>query len=201
LIFYSEPPNNTEENSDTTHPKDSEEVRVDKDNQGDKKLNTQVSDIESKSTMSTEDSPRDSAASQNSQSDTQSTDRTEKQIENETGPVSVDNSGAKAVVNVQTVDNSPEVRQTTSEVKTSTPQTEDRSSRERYDSRISIEEEEAEFEEDKIMGKWRRGSTLHYNLFLFFTNTVLFHNNCSCSVLWNFKISFYYDQISVVVCT
>ncbi|XP_056011887.1 C-Jun-amino-terminal kinase-interacting protein 3-like isoform X6 [Ostrea edulis] len=143
------PPNNTEENNDTTHPKDSEEVRVEKGNQGDIKQNTQVSDIESKNTVSTEDSPCDSAASQNSQSDTQSTDRTEKQLENESGHVSVDNSDAK--VNIQTVDSSPEVRQPTSEFKTSTPQTDDSTSRERYDSRLSIEEEEAEFEEDKIM--------------------------------------------------
>lgn len=166
LIFYSEPPNNTEENNDTTHPKDSEEVRVEKGNQGDIKQNTQVSDIESKNTVSTEDSPCDSAASQNSQSDTQSTDRTEKQLENESGHVSVDNSDAK--VNIQTVDSSPEVRQPTSEFKTSTPQTDDSTSRERYDSRLSIEEEEAEFEEDKIMGKWRRNSTLLYTLFVLY---------------------------------
>ncbi|XP_062572092.1 C-Jun-amino-terminal kinase-interacting protein 4-like isoform X5 [Saccostrea cucullata] len=143
------PKNNTEESSSATQPKDSQEVKVEKDNQGSNEINTQVSESETKTIVSPEVS--DSAASQNSQQVTQSSERTEVTIESDSKSVTVEKSDNKVSDN-QTVTSSPEVIKPTSELKASTPHPEDSNSgRERHDSRLSIEEEEAEFEEDKIM--------------------------------------------------
>uniref|UniRef100_A0A8W8LCA6 JNK-interacting protein 3 n=1 Tax=Magallana gigas TaxID=29159 RepID=A0A8W8LCA6_MAGGI len=141
------PQNNTEENSSTAQPKDSQEVKVETDNQGESESNTQVSN---NTDNTTELSPSDGKASQKSQSVPQSVDRTEDStLDNER--VTVDRSDSENMIDNQNVVSSPEVSKPP-EVKTSTPQTEDGRGRERHDSRLSIEEEEAEFEEDKIMG-------------------------------------------------
>lgn len=141
------PQNNTEENSSTAQPKDSQEVKVETDNQGESESNTQVSN---NTDNTTELSPSDGKASQKSQSVPQSVDRTEDStLDNER--VTVDRSESENMIDNQNVVSSPEVSKPP-EVKTSTPQTEDGRGRERHDSRLSIEEEEAEFEEDKIMG-------------------------------------------------
>lgn len=139
------PKNNTEEN--TTQQKDSQEVKVEKDNQGESESNTQVSN---NTDNTSELSPSDSKASQKSQSVAQSVDRTEDStLDNER--VTVERSDSESTIDNQNVVSSPEVIKPP-EVMTSTPQTEDSRGRERHDSRLSIEEEEAEFEEDKIMG-------------------------------------------------
>lgn len=141
------PQNNTEENSSTAQPKDSQEVKVEKDNQGESESNTQVSN---NTDNTSELGPSDGKASQKSQSVPQSVDRTEDStLDNER--VTVDRSESENMIDNQNVVSSPEVSKPP-EVKTSTPQTEDGRGRERHDSRLSIEEEEAEFEEDKIMG-------------------------------------------------
>ncbi|XP_065933009.1 C-Jun-amino-terminal kinase-interacting protein 4 isoform X4 [Magallana gigas] len=140
------PQNNTEENSSTAQPKDSQEVKVEKDNQGESESNTQVSN---NTDNTSELGPSDGKASQKSQSVPQSVDRTEDStLDNER--VTVDRSDSENMIDNQNVVSSPEVSKPP-EVKTSTPQTEDGRVRERHDSRLSIEEEEAEFEEDKIM--------------------------------------------------
>ncbi|XP_078323865.1 C-Jun-amino-terminal kinase-interacting protein 4-like isoform X6 [Crassostrea virginica] len=138
------PTNNTEENSSTTQPNDSQEVKVESDNQSDIESNTLVSDIKTLS----EDSHSDSKPSQNLQSVLQSEDRTEKTLEVQREGATVD---PKCSEDNQVIVSSPEVSKPRSELKTSTPQAEEGRSRERHDSRLSIEEEEAEFEEDKIM--------------------------------------------------
>lgn len=141
------PQNNTEENSSTAQPKDSQEVKVETDNQGESESNTQVSN---NTDNTSELGPSDGKASQKSQSVPQSVDRTEDStLDNER--VTVDRSESENMIDNQNVVSSPEVSKPP-EVKTSTPQTEDGRGRERHDSRLSIEEEEAEFEEDKIMG-------------------------------------------------
>lgn len=161
FLLYSEPQNNTEENSSTAQPKDSQEVKVEKDNQGESESNTQVS----KNTDNTSElGASDGKASQKSQSVPQSVDRTEDStLDNER--VTVDQSDSENMIDNQNVVSSPEVSKPP-EVKTSTPQTEDGRVRERHDSRLSIEEEEAEFEEDKIMGKL--GDDKCHSLFSFF---------------------------------
>lgn len=123
-------------------------MKVEKDNQGESESNTQVSN---NTDNTSELSPSDSKASQKSQSVAQSVDRTEDStLDNER--VTVDRSDSESTIDNQNVVSSPEVIKPP-EVMTSTPQTEDSRGRERHDSRLSIEEEEAEFEEDKIMGK------------------------------------------------
>ncbi|XP_061185332.1 C-Jun-amino-terminal kinase-interacting protein 4-like isoform X11 [Saccostrea echinata] len=143
------PQNNNEESSSTTQLKDSQEVKVEKDNQGYNEINTRVSESEIKTRVSPE--VIDSAASQNSQLVTPSSERTEVTVGSDNKSVTVEKSDSKFSDN-QTITSSPEVIKPTSELKTSTPHPEDSNSRERHDSRLSIEEEEAEFEEDKIMG-------------------------------------------------
>lgn len=123
-------------------------MKVETDNQGESESNTQVSN---NTDNTSELGPSDGKASQKPQSVPQSVDRTEDStLDNER--VTVDRSDSENMIDNQNVVSSPEVSKPP-EVKTSTPQTEDGRGRERHDSRLSIEEEEAEFEEDKIMGK------------------------------------------------
>lgn len=167
-FIYAEPTNNTEENSSTTQPNDSQEVKVESDNQSDIESNTRVSDIKTLS----EDSHSDSKPSQNLQSVLQSEDRTEKTLEVQREGATVD---PKCSEDNQVIVSSPEVSKPRSELKTSTPQAEEGRSRERHDSRLSIEEEEAEFEEDKIMGKCRERGLLILLISLFGLSFCLFY--------------------------
>lgn len=142
-------------------------MKVETDNQGESESNTQVSN---NTDNTSELGPSDGKASQKSQSVPQSVDRTEDStLDNER--VTVDRSDSENMIDNQNVVSSPEVSKPP-EVKTSTPQTEDGRGRERHDSRLSIEEEEAEFEEDKIMGKL--GDDKCHSLFSLFILSVSF---------------------------
>ena len=101
-FIYAEPTNNTEENSSTTQPNDSQEVKVESDNQSDIESNTRVSDIKT----SSEVSHSDSKPSQNLQSVLQSEDRTEKTLEVQREGATVD---PKCSEDNQVIVSSPEV--------------------------------------------------------------------------------------------